>query len=95
MSNETKDLIVVKIATTPEITLEKVQDHLTTHIKAQASQLSDEALSTSCDLTRIRKVYKVPAPTATKITNGVYPSQQEHSQLETQVIGAMALRGAT
>jgi hypothetical protein len=90
-------LIVVKIATDPAITLESVQEHLSLHIKAQEEPLTDEALSSSCDVPRIRKVYKIAAPPSGKgkVTNGVHPSQQERSQLETQVIGAMALRGAT
>jgi EKC/KEOPS complex subunit CGI121/TPRKB len=95
VGNETKDLIVVKIALTPEVTLDKIQEHLSAHIKGQETQLTDEALSSSCDLARIRKVYKVPAPPAAKATNGVHQSKQDNSQLETQVLGAMALRGAT
>lgn len=86
---------MIKIATSPEVTLEKVQEHLGESIKGQQLPLTDEELSTSCDTARIRKIYKVPAATKSKITNGVHPSQQEQSQLETQVLGAMALRGAT
>lgn len=86
---------MIKIATTPQVTLEKVQEHLGASIKGEEVPLTDEALSTSCDTARIRKIYKAPAASKTKSTNGVHPSQQEQSQLGTQVLGAMALRGAT
>lgn len=83
------------MATSAEVTLEKVQEHLGASVQGSVVQLTDETLSSICDASRIRKVYKIPSPSAKKTTNGVHPSQQDQNQLETQVLGAIALRGAT
>lgn len=86
---------MVKVATTPAVTLEKVQEHLTSSLKAQEAKFDDESLASSSDIPRIRKIYKLPAPAGDKASNGIHPSQPKQDPLEAQVLGTMALRGAT
>jgi EKC/KEOPS complex subunit CGI121/TPRKB len=89
---------VLKIATTPQVTLESVTEHLSANINGHLTPFTDRALSACHDIARIRKVYKVPAARAApskKVTNGVHSSDDNVKLLEAQVLGAMLLRGAT
>ncbi|ETN46788.1 uncharacterized protein HMPREF1541_00977 [Cyphellophora europaea CBS 101466] len=95
ISADTKDLIVVKVTTTPDVNLETIQAHLSTAVKAQEVQLVDDSLAECSDLARIRRVYKLPVPASNKPANGVQPSRSDRNQLEAQILGVMALRGAT
>ena len=94
----TKDIIVLKVATDPSITLESVQSHLNSSIKGTESPFEDGVLQEASDLPRIRKVYKLHTgnPRQGKLVNGDNQHHRnEHSELEPQILGLMALRGAT
>ncbi|KIW55243.1 hypothetical protein PV05_07538 [Exophiala xenobiotica] len=100
VSESTRNLVVLKVATTPDITLENVSQHLSTHIQGKECDFDDASFRKISDVDRIRKVYKANLPTSSskdgKAVNGT--SDREFDpiwSLERQVLGLMALRGAT
>ncbi|KAG9790355.1 hypothetical protein KCU88_g1239, partial [Aureobasidium melanogenum] len=114
VSETTRDLLVMKVATTPQITLESVSQHLSTHIQGNEVPLDDATFQQTADFDRIRKVYKLSttlAPRTKKsgpvpkvdgavngdaaLTNGDKANFNETRNLEVQILGLMALRGAT
>ncbi|KIX93218.1 uncharacterized protein Z520_11072 [Fonsecaea multimorphosa CBS 102226] len=104
VSESTRDLLVLKVATTPEVILESVAEHLSTHIQGQASAFDDAIFCKVADVDRIRKVYKLNSATSGgrsgKAVNGISgasssASMDETKTLEVQILGLMALRGAT
>lgn len=95
VGDATKDLIVVKVAEAADLTLEQVKAHLGASIKGEEAAFSDQALGSVSDISRLRKVYKLPAPASGKTTNGVHADSDDIEHLEVQILGAMALRGAT
>ena len=98
VQESTKDIIVLKVATEPSTTLDSVQSHLDASIRGQEAPFADIHVQKASDLPRIRKIYKLNAanPKQTKLVNGNAQSQDNELQLlETQIIGLMALRGAT
>lgn len=95
VSDATTDLIVVKVGTTPAVDLGTVQSHLSEAVKGQESPFTDGSLINGADVPRICKVYKLPSSSAGKTANGVHPSHDNQQRLEVQILGAMALRGAT
>lgn len=103
VSDRTTDLLVIKVSTLASLDVDEVQRHLDHNIKGRAVLFSDENLRSMADMDRIRKVYKIASPAAAKrgksaeLMNGDGPSisaRDERKVIETQVLGAMALRGA-
>jgi EKC/KEOPS complex subunit CGI121/TPRKB len=104
VSETTKNLLVLKVATSPDITLESVTRHLSANIKGRECVFDDATLGNVADLDRIRKVYKlgaaIPTGRSTTTMNGdsgsnLNKSVDESKALEVHVLGLMALRGAT
>jgi EKC/KEOPS complex subunit CGI121/TPRKB len=95
VGDATKDLIVVKVTDATDLTLDQVSAHLLANVKGEEVPLSEDALKDVSDVARIRKVYKLPAPASTKATNGVHPAADDLEHLDVQILGSMALRGAT
>lgn len=93
ITDSTKDLLVVKVSITPEITHESVATHLGTSIEGSAVPFNDETLVAISDVAKIKKAYKLGglAPTPAK-TNDT--ENHERQRLETVLLGAIALRGA-
>lgn len=88
-------MIVVKVAIDPTTTVDIVSNHLAASITGQQTALSDEQLRKDNDIARIRKVYKLNPSTFKKLSNGISSSHdQEIHDLEVQILGLMALRGA-
>lgn len=96
VQDTTKDLVVLKVAQHDDFTAATVTDHLDSAVQGTRVPLTDQHLSQLCDLSRLRKTYKLGPKQQNKGANGNHPSaQDEISVLEPQVIGTMALRGAT
>ncbi|KAK4943381.1 hypothetical protein LTR10_017055 [Elasticomyces elasticus] len=106
VSETTKNLLVLKVATTPEITLDSVTQHLSSHIQGKECAFDDASFTKIADVDRLRKVYKLGAPQTSKgkgsgkAVNGITSTSQGTEDdtiqhLETQILGLMALRGAT
>lgn len=94
ISDSTKDLLVVKVSVTPDVTHESVAAHLAQSVEGTPVPFNDETLSGISDIAKIKKAYKLGALSSAPSdkadgTNG------EDRRLELSVIGAIALRGAT
>ncbi|RMZ81919.1 hypothetical protein DV738_g1937, partial [Chaetothyriales sp. CBS 135597] len=98
IQEDTKNIIVLKVATNPSlITLDSVRAHLSSSIKGEERPFEEPVVQQFSDLTRIRKIYKLNAAGG-KAVNG--DSSQASSgvgaaDFERQILGLMALRGAT
>lgn len=99
MSDTTTNLLVLKVATTPDVTQESVARHLSEHIKGTEVAFDNATIASFSDLNRIRKIYKISPAASGGVNgkaNGTFDSQSESlHDLETQILGLMALRGAT
>ncbi len=98
IQESTKTIVVLKVATGPSTTLESVQTHFDSSIKGQESPFEDSILQKASDLPRIRKVYKLNTTNVkqSKLVNGdSHPPGNQHYELESQILGLMALRGTT
>jgi EKC/KEOPS complex subunit CGI121/TPRKB len=101
VADNTKDLLVLKVATTPAVTLESVSQHLEQNIQGNEVAFQDSTFRKISDIPRIRKIYKLgstaPAGRTTPSMDGGSGSDAiyEVKDIETQVLGLMALRGAT
>ncbi|KAL5361929.1 EKC/KEOPS complex subunit cgi121 [Aspergillus floccosus] len=94
ITDSTKDLLVVKVSVTPDITRESVAAHLAQSVEGTPVPFDDETLSGISDIAKIKKAYKLGAlsPAPSDKANG---TNGEDRRLELSVIGAIALRGAT
>ena len=101
MSETTRDLIAIKVATRPELTFDSVQRHLESAIQGTPVEFSDENISSANDVTKIKKIYKLATFGTEGIkkgkglaVNGEVMTAELDRDLESAVIGTMALRGA-
>jgi hypothetical protein len=95
----TTSLLVIKIST-PEkpVTAAAVQDHLKDSVKGTQVPFDDEALKDITDWAKVNKYYKLGAagPFKGGVIGGERGSGEQHiKEVELQVLGAMALRGAS
>lgn len=99
MSETTEDLLVIKVATQTQITQESVASHLGENIQAEEVIFEDASFQNISDVTRIKKIYKIAPPPARKgnkqIDSDAGITKDQINNLEVQILGAMALRGAT
>lgn len=104
ISNDTKELLVLKVSISPHFTTENVQKHLDDVIKGTSLPFDDDSLGKVRDLAKIRKAYKLPDPwskgrqkAAFELVNGDdgVDMDREQKELEVAILGAIALRGAT
>ncbi|KAB8074016.1 kinase binding protein CGI-121-domain-containing protein [Aspergillus leporis] len=94
ISDSTKDLLVVKVSVTPDITHDSVAAHLAQAIEGSPLSFNDETLSQVSDVTKIKKAYKLGAlASPAGQVNGA--NSDEKRRLQNSLIGAIALRGAT
>ncbi|KAE8376336.1 kinase binding protein CGI-121-domain-containing protein [Aspergillus bertholletiae] len=95
ISDSTKDLLVVKVSVTPEITHDSVAAHLAQSIEGSPVPFNDETLWEIADVAKIKRAYKLgslPSAPAGQV-NGT--GNSDKMRLENSIIGAIALRGAT
>ncbi|BDD59850.1 hypothetical protein MPDQ_002877 [Monascus purpureus] len=95
ITDSTKDLLVVKVPVSPEITHESVAAHLGEHVKGIPVRFNDATLSSTCDVAKIKKAYKLGAlatPPAKYQVDGVHDGEKR--LLEVSLLGAIALRGS-
>ena len=74
-----------------------MSNHLAESIKGQQSLLSVDTLRAGADVARIRKIYKLGSPPIKQMApNGAVVDDHISLQnMEVQVLGMMALRGAS
>lgn len=106
ITSSTKDLLVIKVSTSPEITHDSVAQHLRQHIEGTPVSFDDATLNNISDVARIKKVYKLSGlaqPKQSKKSDGPHQAQLDGSlgdklggkHLEISILGSIALRGAT
>jgi len=106
VGDSTSDLLILKVSTSPSVTLESVRSHLACAVKGACVDFNDENLQDVSDLDKIRKAYKIGSYVSAKGqskeskaqlngVDGIDPIAKERKELEIAILGAIALRGAT
>ena len=101
MTDATKDLLVIKVSTSPDITHEMVAKHLEESVQGVSVPFDDGTLSSISDLPKIKKAYKLtsitskPSKENQNQAGGASVEQSVDKILEKSIIGSIALRGAT
>ncbi|KAG5998391.1 hypothetical protein E4U43_002428 [Claviceps pusilla] len=95
ISPSTKDLLVVKVTTSsdsssPSLSRESIQTHLTTHVRGDATDATDANIALVTDLAKIRKYYKLNGLGWLDV---IKDEKRKCSALDTLVVGSIALRG--
>ncbi|PGH00760.1 hypothetical protein GX51_05641 [Blastomyces parvus] len=104
LTDTTKDLLVVKVSTSPEVTNASVAQHLDKVIKGTPLNFDNDNLRLVSDIGKIKKAYKLgsgnakPAPKGEADNDGQKysksPGEIETRDLERTILGLMALRGS-
>ncbi|KGO40305.1 Uncharacterized protein PEX1_020270 [Penicillium expansum] len=90
ITDSTKDLLVIKVSVSPEITHESVAAHLDSSVQGTPVPFDDQTLSKISDINKIKKAYKLgalPSPTAKE-------NDEAKQRLENSLLSAIALRGS-
>lgn len=100
IDENTTSVLVIKVSMIPTITREFVQRHLDSIIEGTAVQFSDENIRMMTDFAKVRKVYRLADSRSKprgKVGGQPGPNDAEKNMTEIQsaILGAMALRGAT
>ncbi|KAI9784363.1 MAG: hypothetical protein M1816_000887 [Peltula sp. TS41687] len=100
IDDSTTSVLVIKVSTTPTITHESVQQHLDSVIEGTAVQFSNENIRAMTDFAKVRKVYKLNDSSGKKRGKagdqlGTDGAEQNMTEIESAILGAIALRGAT
>jgi EKC/KEOPS complex subunit CGI121/TPRKB len=95
ISPSTKDLIVVKVTFPGEdgaepLTRDQIWEHLKTNVEGEALSITDDQISTTTDVPKVRKYYKL---NGLKWLDDIKDEKVKQKEMESLVIGAMALRG--
>ncbi|KAH6959351.1 protein CGI121 [Fusarium avenaceum] len=95
ISPSTKDLIVVKVTFTGEdgaepLTHDQIWEHLKSNVEGEAVSITDDQISTTTDVPKVRKYYKL---NGLKWLDDIKDEKVKRQEMESLVIGAMALRG--
>lgn len=78
----------------PETTAESVGQHLQQNVEGQRVDASDDILAELSDPSRLRKIYKLNTTSKKGAVNGTTSAANELKDLETFILGAMALKGS-
>lgn len=106
IGDQTSDLLVIKVSTSPSVTSERVRSHLATAVQGTCVDFNDENLEAVSHVDKIRKAYKIvssmsprgqtkPAKSHLNGVDGADFPVSEKKELEVAILGAIALRGAT
>jgi len=105
ISNESKDLVVIKVGDSAagdenqSLSKGSVESHLNEAVEGTGIDFSDSWFEDVCNLDKVRKNYKIAKPQPVKgaktVDGNRNETRDERSEVEVQVLGLMALRGAT
>lgn len=106
IGDTSSDLLVIKVATSPSVTLESVRSHLQSAVEGKSIEFNNQNLEAVSDLVKVRKAYKIASNMSSKgqskalqskltSTDEAELASKETKELETAILGAIALRGAT
>ncbi|CAF3535626.1 unnamed protein product [Fusarium graminearum] len=95
ISPSTQDLVVVKVTFPGEdgaepLTPDQIWEHLKTNVEGEAVSITDEQISIATDVPKVRKYYKL---NGLKWLDDIQDEKVKQKEMESLVIGAMALRG--
>ncbi|KAF2666471.1 CGI-121-domain-containing protein [Microthyrium microscopicum] len=103
VADETTSLLAIKVIPTTgtaagdSSATDAIATHLRGAVEGEPAPFTDEAFAGLSDVTRIRKLYKAPAPGSSRKktgVNGTSSSLQELKSLESIIIGSMAIKGS-
>lgn len=98
IADSTKNLLVVKVSISPEMTHDSVAAHLESSIQGTAVPFNDKTFSGISDVNKIKKAYKLGALTFSgdKTDSSQVNSLHDDAKrrLEVSLLGAIALRGS-
>ncbi|GAM85393.1 hypothetical protein ANO11243_034000 [Dothideomycetidae sp. 11243] len=89
ISDSTRDIVAIKVATSPAVLEQDVATHLRRHIDGRLTRLTDAELTRLRDLGRIGKIYKFDAKA---LSEGRDPESETAAMLSIAA-GVMALKG--
>lgn len=75
------------------MTAESVSQHLLQNIEGESVDVSDANFAELADQARLRKIYKINVQTKKGAANTV-SKESEIKELETSILGVMALKGS-
>ncbi|KAK6700973.1 hypothetical protein SNK04_010907 [Fusarium graminearum] len=95
ISPSTQDLVVAKVTFPGEdgaepLTQDQIWEHLKTNVEGEAVSITDEQISIATDVPKVRKYYKL---NGLKWLDDIQDEKVKQKEMESLVIGAMALRG--
>ncbi|KAF5020938.1 hypothetical protein F66182_7019 [Fusarium sp. NRRL 66182] len=95
ISHSTQDLVVVKVTSPGEdgahpLTRDQIWDHLKTNVEGEALSITDDQIATTTDVPKVRKYYKL---NGLRWLDEIQDENVKKREMESLVIGAMALRG--
>jgi len=94
VTDETSNLLAIKVSTTPEMTAQTVTEHLTKHVEGQKVDFSDAEIAQMRDLPRLRKIYKFDLPKNVPSAASSTDLAQDLGPAISFVLGTMALKGS-
>ncbi|KAH0377768.1 CGI-121-domain-containing protein, partial [Aureobasidium melanogenum] len=93
ISDTTQNVLAIKVLS-PETTAESVSQHLLQNIEGKPVDVSDANFAELADQARLRKIYKLNVQTKKGAANGTASKESEIKELETSILGVMALKGS-
>lgn len=85
ISNESRNLVVVKIGGEREL----IEAHLMQHVQGVLKSATDDHLAGISDVARTRKIYRIGVSKDDRLD-----TEQARREAETFVLGSMALKGS-
>jgi EKC/KEOPS complex subunit CGI121/TPRKB len=92
ISDTTQHVLAIKVLSSG-ITAESVSQHLQQNIEGEQVEASDAEFAELADQARLRKIYKLNVQ-AKKGAANVTSKDSEIKELETSILGVMALKGS-
>ncbi|KAF2119733.1 protein CGI121 [Lophiotrema nucula] len=101
ISDSSTAIIAVKLGLGPEVTNERVSQHLGEHVQGESVNVGEEAerVGDWCDVGKVRKVYKLENPKKKggkkgAQINGVGKEVDERREMESVILGMITLKGS-
>ncbi|KEQ96474.1 hypothetical protein AUEXF2481DRAFT_3965 [Aureobasidium subglaciale EXF-2481] len=94
ISDTTQHVLAIKVLSGSNIAAESVSKHLQENIDGEQVEVSDAILADLADQARLRKIYKLNVQAKKGAANGTTSPVSEIKELETSILGVMALKGS-
>lgn len=94
ITDVTQHVLAIKVGGEPEITADAVEAHLKQHVEGEQVAATDDILGELVDLARVKKIYKLNSQPKKGASHSQSGAAAERSEMETFVLGSMALKGS-